>query len=216
MTQVAVIGMSSFGFYLARELSEKKSSVLAIDIDEAMIDKIKPYVTKAVIADATDSDVLRQLGLTNMDVVVISLGSKLDASILVAMHLKELGIKKIIAKANSDDHVKILELVGIKRIVFPERDMGIRIAASLIGPNIADYLPLGSELSIVEMFPLDEMYGKTLTELEFRKRYRCQVLAIMEKGVKDSTFIPGPDTVIAQKHLLIIMGKDKDIAKMNK
>jgi trk system potassium uptake protein TrkA len=216
MTQIAVIGMSSFGFYLARALSEKKSTVLAVDQDEVMIDKIKPFVTKAVIADATDIDVLKQLGLTNMDAVVISLGSKIDASILLAMHLKELGVKNIIAKANSEDHVKILELMNVNRVVFPEKDMGTRIAASLIGPNIADYVPLSSDISIVEMIPLKEMVGKTLIELDFRKRYRCQVLAIMQKGIEDTIFIPHAETTIKENHLLFIMGKDEDLAKLNK
>jgi len=216
MSQIAVIGMSSFGFYLAKTISEKKTTVLVIDRDEAIIDKIKPYVTKAVVADATDIEVLTQLGLTHMDAVVISLGSRLDASILVAMHLKDLGVKKIVAKAISEDHVKILELVGVNRIVFPERDMGARIAASIIGSNIADYVPLSSDLSIVEMIPLEEMCGKTLLELDFRKRYHCQVLAIMEKGIEDTIFIPEAETVIRENYLLIIMGKDKDLAKLNK
>ena len=109
MAQIAVIGMSSFGYYLARTLSEKKSKVLAIDQDEVMIDKVKPCVAKAIIADATDVEVLKKLELASMDAVVISLGSSLDASILVAMHLKELGAKRIVAKANSEDHVRILE-----------------------------------------------------------------------------------------------------------
>ncbi|HUT55489.1 MAG TPA: TrkA family potassium uptake protein [bacterium] len=216
MAQIAVIGMSSFGYYMARKLAELGSDVLAIDYDETMVDKIKAYVSKAVVADATDRRAIQQLGLTGMDAVVLSLGDKLESSILAAMHLRELGVKKIVAKALSEDHAKILELIGVQRIVFPERDMGIRIASSLHGANIADYLPLGPDLSIIEMIPIKEMVGKTLLELEFRKRYHCQILAIRDKVPEEITFIPEPDTRIKASHLLVILGANKDLAGLQK
>ena len=169
MPQIAVIGMSSFGYYLARTLTEKGGKVLVIDSDEAKIDAVKGYVTKAVVGDATDIRVLRQLGVMNMNSVVISLGSKLDSSILVAMHLKELNVKNVVAKAMTEDHAKILEIIGVKRVIFPEKDMAVRIAHSLLGSNIADYVPLSSDLSIAEVIPLKEMVGKSLLELNFRK-----------------------------------------------
>jgi trk system potassium uptake protein TrkA len=214
MQQIAVVGMSSFGYYLAKKLSELGTEVLAIDRNESMINSIKAHVSKAVVADATEREVMQQLDLHRMDVVVISLGEKLEASILAAMHLKELGAKKIVAKVLSEDHAKIMELIGVNQIVFPERDIGIRIAFSLHGANIADYLPLGSNLSIVEMIPPKEMVGKTLEELEFRKRYHCQVLAMKEKKPEEITFLPEPDTMISENHLLIVMGKDNDLARL--
>jgi trk system potassium uptake protein TrkA len=216
MSQIAVIGMSSFGYYLSLRLSELGSEVLAIDYNEAAIDRIKAYVTRAVVADAIDRRVLSQLGLAGMDTVVITLGEKLEASILAAMHLKELGVKRIVAKALSEDHAKILEVIGVHRIVFPERDMGFRVASSLHGANIADYLPLGPDLSIIEMIPLKEMVGRDLVELDFRKRYRCQVLAIRDKVPEDVTFIPEPDTKIKASHLLIVMGKNHDLERLRK
>lgn len=216
MANIAVLGLSSFGYYLARKLAELGSEVLAVDRQEAVIDQVKTYVTKAVVADATDGRALRQLGLKNMDAVVLSLGNRMEDSILAAMHLKEMGVAKVVAKALSEDHAKILEMIGVHRIIFPERDMGIRIASSLHGANISDYLPLGSDLSIIEMIPLKEMVGKTLAELDFRKKYHCQILAIKDKVPEEVTFIPEPDTRIKQSHMLIILGKDKNLHGLQK
>jgi trk system potassium uptake protein len=215
MTQIAVIGMSSFGYYLARTLSEKGAKVLVIDMDVSKIDNVKGYVTKAVVGDATDIRVLKQLGVMNMDSVVISLGSKLDSSILVAMHLKELEVKNVVAKAMTEDHAKILDIIGVKRVVFPEKDMGVRIAHSLLGSNIADYVTLSSELSIAEVIPLKEMIGKTLIDLHFRKKYHCQVLAIKAKDNGESVFIPDANTIIEEKQLLILLGREQDLVKLN-
>jgi trk system potassium uptake protein TrkA len=214
MKQIAVIGLSSFGYYLALKLSELGSQVLVIDQDEALIDRIKTLVAKAVLADATDPRVLAELGVSEMDVIVLSLGEKLEASILAAMHLKEMGAKRIIAKALSEDHARVLELIGVNQIIFPERDMGVRLAWSLQRANIADYLPLSTDLSIIEIIPLKEMIGKTLEELDFRKRYNCQIVAIKETTPREATFIPHADTIIKEDHLLIVMGNNKDLTRL--
>ena len=216
MAQIAVIGISSFGYYLARKLAELGSEVLVVDCDEEKVDTIKAYVTKAVVADATDKRTLKQLGLSNMDAVVLSMGSQMESSIISALHLKEMEVKKIVAKSLSEDHSKILELLKVDRIVFPERDMGERMATSLQGRNIADYLPLGSGISIVEMVPTEEMIGKTLTELEFRSRYKAQVMAIKKKEPEEDTFIPEPSTKIKRGHLLFVLGKDDDLERFRK
>jgi trk system potassium uptake protein TrkA len=216
MAQIAVIGLSSFGFYLAKRLTELGSEVLAVDNNEPVIDRVKIHVTRAVIADATDARALKELDLHGMDAVVLSLGGSLEAAILAAMHLKELGVRRIVAKALSDDHAKILEVLGVHRIVFPERDMGNRVASSLHGANVEDFLPLGADFSILEMFPLKEMVGKTLPELDFRKRYRCQVLAVKDKVPEEAVFIPEPDTKLKASHVLIVMGKNKDLSRLRK
>ena len=216
MAQIAVIGMSSFGYYLAKALSEQGCEVLAIDQNEAAIDGIKAYVSKSVVADATDQRVMRELGLADMDSVVLSLGSKLESSILAAVHLRELGVNNIVAKAMTEDHAKILELLGVQRVIFPERDMGLRIAASLTGSNVVDYLPFDAELSIMGITPLEEMVGKTLAELDFRNKYGCQVLAIKVGGLNGYTIIPTPETKISDNHLLVIMGKNEELKKFNK
>jgi len=216
MAQVAVIGMSSFGYYLALKLSELGSEVLAIDRDAQVIDRIKAYVTKAVVGDVTDSRILSQLGVKDMDVVVLSLGGDMQASVLAALYLRELSAKRVVAKALSEDHAKILELIGVDKVVFPEKDMGERVAVSLHGSNVADYLPLGKDLSIVELIPHKEMVGKTLQELGFRSRYQSQVLAVKDKTPEEVTFVPTPDTRIKRSHVLVVMGKNEDLEKLRK
>ncbi|ACL06678.1 potassium channel family protein [Desulfatibacillum aliphaticivorans] len=216
MAQIAVIGMNSFGFHVAKSLTKNGNEVLAMDQQEAIIDRIKTYVSKAVVADATDKTVLRELNMSQMDAVVLSLGSKLDASILVAMHLLDLNVKNIVAKAVSDDHVKILERIGVHKVVFLERDMGERIAASLQGVHIMDYLPIGKDLSIIEMSPLQEMHYKNLIELDFRNRYNCQVLAVRDTQTGLTLTPPEPTTSIEPHHVLTIMGAKDLIAKLSK
>ncbi|MBI9075130.1 MAG: TrkA family potassium uptake protein [Desulfatibacillum sp.] len=216
MAQVAVIGINSFGYHVARALARNGNEVLAMDQQEPIIDRIKGYVSKAVMADATDKRVLRELNMSQMDAVVLSLGSKLDASILVAMHLLDLKVKNIVAKAVSDDHVKILERIGVHRVVFLERDMGERIAASLQGVHIMDYLPIGSDMSIIEMSPLKEMIGKNLIELDFRNRYNCQVLSIRDTQSGLTLSPPEADTQIEPFHVLTVMGTKDLIASLSK
>lgn len=216
MARIAVLGMSSFGYYLARELSRLGSEVLAVDKDDRMVDRIKHQVSRAVIADIMDKNVMSELYLRGMDTVVLSLGSNLEASIIAAMHLKEAGVERIVAKALTEDHAKILEKIGVSRIVFPERDIGVRLAASLHGSNVMDFLPLGSNLSIIEISPLKEMVGRTPEELEFRKNYRCQILAVRDKVPEDVTFIPKPDLPLKASHILIVMGENKDLDKLQK
>lgn len=214
MPQIAVIGLSSFGFYLAKKLSRLGAQVMAIDQKESRVEDIKEFVDKAVVADATDKEVLSSLGLTQMDAVVLSLGDDLAISILAAMHLKDLGVKRIMAKALTEDHARILEKIGVDRIIFPEKDMGERVAMSLQDTNVADFVPLGKDLSVVELYPLKEMVGKTLGELNFRKRYNCQIIAIKDKIPEEITFVPEAETRIKQSHLLIVVGKNKDLERL--
>lgn len=214
MGQIAVIGVGNFGYWVAAKLSQMGSEVLAIDNDEDKLDRVKSLVARAVIGDATNKDLLSELGLRNLDAVVLSLGSRLEASIISALYLKELGVETVIVKAVSEEHIKVLNLIGVKRVIFPEKDMGMRLAASLHGANFLDYLPIGPDLSIMEMPPLPEMAGKTPAELDFRREYKCQILALKEGGSNGRAFIPEPDTVIKKDHLVVLMGRDKDLARL--
>lgn len=216
MQQVAIIGLSSFGTYLAKALAENGSSVLVVDNNKTIIDDIKAHVDKAIIADATDRRIIKELNLIEMDEVIVSLGSNLESSILVALHLTEAGIKNITAKATSEDHAKILEKIGVQKIIFPERDMGLRLAQSLAKQNIIDYMPLGDEFSIIETFPTEEMLGKSLIELNFREKYKCQVIAIKTAGKNEHTDIPSPRAIISENQTLIILGRNEDLEFMKK
>ncbi len=214
MERIAVIGMSSFGYYLTRQLAELGCEVLALDKDEAAIDKVKDFVAKAVVADATDGEVIEEIGVLEMDAVVLSMGEDLEASIITAMHLRDLGVERIIAKALSEDHVRVMQMLGVKEIVFPERDTGVRLAYSLSDKNVLQYLSFGSDLAVVEMVPLPEMIGRNLGDLDFRNRYGCQVVALRRQGPEASAWIPGAATILKEEHVLVLMGKQEDLAKL--
>ena len=214
MKQIAVIGLSSFGYYLACRLAELGCEVLAIDKDEVMIDKVKDVVTKAVIADATDSEALNELGVVSFDAIVLSLGSDIEASIISAMYLKDLGAKRIIAKVLSEEHLRVMRLLEVDQIIFPERDTGYRLAHTLGEKNILEYLDLGSDFAVVELPPQPEMIGKTLSELDFRNSYGCHIIAIRERGPAGKTIIPGATDVIGEGHVLVLMGKEADLEKL--
>ena len=214
MRSFAIIGLSTFGFYLSKYLSDRGFDVLAIDLNESRIDKVKKFVTKAVILDATDKNALESLGITDVDVVIVSLGDRIDASILVTLYLKELGVKEIIAKASTEDHGKILDRIGATTVVFPERDVALRLSRSLENINVLDAVPLSPGVSILEFGPLNSFLGKTLRELDLRNRYGVQIVVIKELIPENLVIVPRPDHKIKDSDILVGIGREKDFEKM--
>jgi trk system potassium uptake protein TrkA len=214
MRSFAIVGLSTFGFYLSKYLSDRGFDVLAIDLDESRIDKVKEFVTKAVILDATDKNALDSLGITDFDVVIVSLGDRIDASILVTLYLKELGVKEIIAKASTEDHGKILDRIGATTVVFPERDVALRLSRSLENINVLDAVPLSPGVSILEFGPLNSFLGKTLRELDLRNKYGVQIVVIKELVPENLVIVPRPDHKIKDSDILVGIGRDKDFEKM--
>ena len=214
MRKIAIIGLSSFGFYLSKFLSEKRFYVMAIDYDETKIEKVKPFINKAVIADATDKEALESLNISDFEVVIVSLGSHIDSSILVTLYLKELSVKEIIAKAVTEDHGKILNRIGATTVIFPEKDMALRVARRFTSDNILDAIPLSSDLSILELAPPTEFLGKTIAELKIRQKYGIQILVIKEVIPDNRIIIPTPDHIIKDSDILICIGKDENFQKL--
>jgi trk system potassium uptake protein TrkA len=151
-----------------------------------------------------------------MDVVVVSLGPKMEASILTVLYLHELGARRIVAKALTEDHGKILDAVGATEVIYPEKDMAIKTALRLSNPNILEYLPLLSGIDIQEIAPPEKFLGKSLKELDLRNKYGVQVIAIKEIIAEKTTFIPKSDFVIKDSDILILMGEQKHLDKINK
>jgi len=211
----AVIGLGSFGFNVAKTLYEKENEVVAIDSDKEKIEAVKDFVSHAVQMDSANKENLEALGLKEMDVIVVSLGPEMEASILTALFLHELGAKRIVAKALTEDHAKVLEAVGATEVIYPEKDMAIKTALRLNSPNILDYFPLLSGISIQEIAPPEKFIGKSLKELDLRNKYGIQVIAIKEVIAEKTTFIPKADFVIKDSDILIVMGEEKQLAKIN-
>ncbi len=210
----AVIGLSSFGFYLCKYLKDRRFYVMAIDIHEPRVDQVKEFVDKAIIADATDKQVLEDLGIKELDAVIVSLGDRIDSSILATLHLHELGVEEIIAKAISEDHGKVLNAVGASMVIFPEKDMAERLANILEQTSILDYLDLGSGYGIVELAPPQSFCGKTLRELRLRERFNVQVIMIKEVVPENIIAVPDPDHIIKDSDILVIMGRDEDLDRV--
>lgn len=212
MKQFVVIGLGRFGSSVARTLAQGDYNVLAIDSDEERVHDIAEDVTHAVQADATDLGTLKTLGVRNFDVAVVSIGENVHSNILATLVLKELGVPFVVAKAQDELHGKVLEKVGADRVVFPERDMGIRIAHNLISSNVLDYIQFAPDYGIIEIVATDKMYGKTLVELQFRTNYGANVMAI--KRGKDLHITPGALDKVLEDDILVVIGKNEDLDKL--
>ena len=214
MKRFAVIGSGSFGYYVAKALYENKNEVVAIDRNKERVQAIEPHCTSAVVQDVTDIEALKGLGLDEMDAVIVSTGSNIKPSILICFHLSRLGIKRIIAKAEDDDHGEILKQLGATEIIRPGMDMAQRLALRLTSPNILEFLPLEEEYTIAQVGPPPSFIGKTLMELELRKRYQVNVIAIKELVPERFTMVPNADFTVKDSDILIILGKESDLAKI--
>lgn len=214
MGRYAVIGLGKFGSTVVRTLHERGHEVVAIDRDRGRVQEVRDTSTQAIEANCTDQDTLRALGLQDADAVVVSLGEQMDASILVTLYLKELGLKEIVVKAVSEDHGKILHLIGATEIVHPERDTARRVARGLGLRSIVEYLPLAADSSLVEVQVPAEFLGKTLAELEIRKRYQVLVVAI--KRGDGLVIATGGDERLLAGDILVLVGKDSDLDKVGR
>jgi len=215
MMKFAVIGLGSFGSNIAKTLYEKKNEVLAVDVEKEKVDEVQEFVSHAVNMDAADKENLQALGIQEMDVVIVSLGPEMEASILTVLYLHEIGAKRIVAKALTEDHAKILEAVGATDVIYPEKDMAIKTALKLSCPNVLEYLPLTSGFGVQEIAPPDKFIGKSLKELDLRNKYGIQVMAIKELIPEKTTYVPRADFVIKDSDILIIMGEEKQLEKIN-
>jgi len=214
MGRYAVIGLGKFGATVVRTLHERGHEVVAIDRDRGRVQEVRDTSTQAIEANCTDQDTLRALGLQDADAVVVSLGEQMDASILVTLYLKELGLKEIVVKAVSEDHGKILHLIGATEIVHPERDTARRVARGLGLRSIVEYLPLAADSSLVEVQVPAEFLGRTLAELEIRKRYQVLVVAIKRgEGLLIAT---GGDERLLAGDILVLVGKDDDLDRVGR
>ncbi len=225
MKKIVVIGLGSFGMNLIRTLSKKNTELIAVDINKERINEIKDYATQPVVMDATSKDNLQSLGIKDVDCVVVACGPALEASILVVHLLREIGVNRIIAKALTEDHEKILSLVGAHEVLFPERDVAIKLANQLDSPNLMDYIPLDSGFVIEELAPPDIFIGKTLEQISMRKKFNINVIGIKQiipdmsspDTVSDSglTLNPGGSFLIKESDILIVLGTNEDIEKLH-
>ena len=208
----AVIGIGRFGTSVALTLSLMGHEVLAVDTSAAAIDSIADRVTHAIVADATDERVLRRIGRAEFDAVVISVAADIRASILTAMLSKELGAKRVVAKAADDLHAKLLIKAGADQVVQPERDSGVRLARSIAVDSVLDYFALTDDVSINELRLPYSWAGKSLVQLGIRTRYGVSVIAI-KRGEKMIVAID-PNSALEQGDVLVLLGSNHELEKL--
>ncbi|MBF8984181.1 TrkA family potassium uptake protein [Lutibacter sp. B2] len=214
MKQFVVIGCGRFGSSVARTLYGLGFDVLAVDRSEEVIQGIADSVTHAVQVDSTDEATLKSLGMSNFDVAIITIGSDIQASIMATLIVKELGVKYVVAKAQNEAHAKVLYKIGADRIVFPERDMGVRVAHNLVSSNILDYIELAPDYSIVEIAALKEWEGENLRELNMRAKYGVNVMAI--KRGTEINISPTAVDIVNKGDVVVVIGHNDDIRKLEK
>ena len=216
----AVIGLGRFGSAMARTLTELGQDVVGIDSDEERVQRHADVIRSAVQLDANDERALRAVGVQDVDVAVISIGENIEASLLAVMLVKDLGVRRIIAKAVTTLHGRILERIGVDRVIFPEREMAIRVAHSLVVPNVLDYIELSRDFSIIEIPAPRDFAGKSLKQLQLRNRYGLTLIAIKRKpeggGPEATNVAPTADDQILAGDVLALLGPNERLAQIDK
>lgn len=207
-----VCGLGNFNSHVASRLFEKGHEVIAIDLDEKKIREAKDYVSEAIVADVSEREALDQLGLDGIDAAVISLGEeRIDASVLTTLHLKDMGIQKIIVKAISPEHARIVEKIGATEIIYPEKEAGLRLADRLSSPHVFEQINIHEDYTLVEMTAPKELWNKTLKEASIRSNYGVTVVWIDRKlpSGKVVSIVPTPNEMVMEGDVLFVLG-DKE------
>jgi len=227
MAQFAVVGLGKFGIKVARTLAEEGAEVIAIDSDPRRVEEIKDVIAEAICMDSTDEETMRAMGIESVQAAIVAIGEGQEASILSTAVLKRLGVPQILARAISDLHGQILELVGADRVILIEDMMGEQIAKSLVAPNVLDRIELSTGYTMAEIASDDLFVGKTLRELNVREAFGINVIAIKRRApvVSDRgenmfeervNNLPGPDDRIEPGDVLVIVGTTESVEQLDR
>ena len=208
----AVFGLGRYGIAVARELADSGAEVIAVDFDERIVNAAAAELPICKCADITDPEVIRQLGIANVDVVIIAMANNLEASVMAVTLCKEIGVKTVIAKCANEMHQKILSRVGADKVVFPENESGIRLAKNLLSSGFVDMVSLAKNVSMVELDVKPEWCGKNLIELNLRKKYSINVVAL-RRGDMVSVDID-PHEPLTDRVKLIVIANAEKLAKL--
>ncbi|TJY41861.1 TrkA family potassium uptake protein [Cohnella pontilimi] len=213
-TQYAVIGLGRFGSSLAKELVALGHEVLGVDKNANVADEMSACLTHTLVADTTDEEALRAIGIRNMDCVVVAIGDDIQASILTSILLKDLGVNRVVVKALSALHGKVLQRIGVDRVIYPERDMGVRVANQLVSPNLLDFIELSDEYAIAEISATGKLARHSLKELDTRAKYGCTIVAINRE--KETIVAPSAEEVLHEGDVMVIIGTNEQIDRFER
>ncbi len=212
MKTVLLIGLGRFGRHIAKKLNELNHQVMAVDKDENKVNAVLPYVTNAQIGDSTSEEFLASIGVRNFDLCIVAIGDNFQSSLETASLLKELGAKKVIARAERDVQAKFLLRNGADDVVYPEKQMAVWTAIRYSSDHILDYIALGDDHAIFEIEVPGNWVGKTIGQLDVRKRYHVNIMAIKQQGKFSMTVIT-PDTALPADSSILVLGTQRDIQK---
>lgn len=224
MKKFAVLGLGTFGVSLAKALTEKGAEVIAVDRNMDKVEDIQEYVSVAVRLDSTDENAIKVQGIHEVDIAVVCIGEDFESNLLTSVLLKNLGVKTVITRATRDIEEKILENVKIDRVIIPEREVGEKLAYSLMHPHLKEIFYLGGEITVAEVEAPDFFFNKTLQEIHLRRKYGLNLITIRKKfeeknkegetSVRDEVIVPDADTVIHEGNTLVLVGKKNDLNKL--
>lgn len=214
MKQIVIIGLGNFGNFLSKEMYAKGYEVIAIDKNPARVQEVQPHATQAIVADATDISALQAIGLEHADLVIVCIGSSLSDSILTALNVKDLSVRKIYAKALSESHGRILEKLGVSEVFFPEKDLAVNIARQISNPNMIDFIPFIEGYTIVELAPPQAFIAKKLKEIDLINKFGVQVIAIKDVITDQVNIIPTGEYVIKDSDVMVLLGQKENIEKL--
>ena len=216
MKTFVVIGLGRFGTAIATELSALGHEVLAMDVREENVQQIADKVTHAVAGDARDPAVLKALGIRNYDCAIVAVGDDVGNSTLITLNLKELGIREVIAKARSHVHRKVLEKIGADRVVFPEHEMGVKLAQGLSSSNVLNFIEVSEDYGILELSVPQSWEGKSLKDLDVRNRYHVNIIAIRKGDAgQELDVAPGAGYLLTREDHVVALGRNEDINRLH-
>lgn len=206
----AVIGLGRFGMPLATKLAQSGADVIGVDMDEERVRAFREYSEYAFVAQKLTKEVLEDIGIQDCDVVVICIGSRVETSILVTLNVLNLGVSNVISKASSAEQGEVLRRLGAY-VVYPERDMALRTAKKILRENLVDYLTIGNDIEIIEVEVTPQMVGKSILELNLRKRYKLNVIAIRHDDITDIEV--RPDCVLQSGDTISVIGREESVSR---
>lgn len=216
MKRFVIVGLGNFGFAVAKSLSDNGHDVIAIDRDGDLVDRLAAFVSHAAVGDATDLDTLRRIGADAADAAVVSTGDDISSSILATMALHDLKVRDIYVKVISNDHARVMHRIGVTDTVFPERDTAIGLATRISGSALLNYVRLGSGFSIQEMGVPNSWYGRSIRELDLRRKYDITIVALHDVLTDKITATPDPDYILKDSDTLLVAGNDAALERAAK
>lgn len=217
----AVFGLGTFGLEVCKVLSEKGGRVVAVDVNQRLIERVKDMVTQAILIDSTDEESIRSAPLAEVDVAVVAIGDDMESSILTTAILRNIGVPYIISRAINDIHAQVLKQVGATEVLFIEIEEGRRLAQRLISPDVLDKIPISQNQTLAELMAPPQLVGKTLQKLDLQKKFGVTVVSIKRRKtaiddqgtprIDELVTQPTPSTVLEGEDILVVVGRDEDI-----